>query len=214
MPARRASDALRGLARLAIGGEEILLPVLTIEQNEAWVSALDAELAGLVAGITGGPEAGTPAEDLELVLSALASELPRLVAALADYDRGGLLGGVDGIRRRARPHEVIAALLTIWRAANPLADIALLGLATSGTSSGPTSSPSAPGGSTTGPSAGPGPRSSGSTGSTPRSTGSSASTTSGSRRSAQPRSSRTTTGSTAHGAAARPPAGRRAGATP
>lgn len=208
LTARRASDQLRGVVRLSAGGEERVLPALTIAESEAWIGSLDATLASIVDAAAATADGSSPEEELALLLSALAAETPVLVTALADYDRTGVLGGVDGIRAAFRAGEVIAALLQIWRAANPLADIALLGMATSGTSSARTSPPPQPGAPSPLPSAPASPPSSSPASSTRRPSGSSASSTSGSRRRAPAGSSRTTGASTTGtGRASRRPGG-------
>ena len=128
---------LRGLARFELGGSEYVLRTLPIEDNETWLTRIDAQLSGLLSGLEG--------DDVDMggILSMLAVQVTDLVLVLADYDRENVLGGVAAIRKVGRPHEILLAVVAVWRAANPLVDIALAGMAasvTAGMSSDPTSS--------------------------------------------------------------------------
>jgi hypothetical protein len=134
LPARSPADFIRGIARFELGGQEHTLPVLSIEDNEQWLANIDGQLRGVLDGLE------IAGDDMPRLFGLLTSQTPALLALLKSYDKGDTLGTIEDIRHVTRPHELLLAVLAIWRAANPLVDIGLMALGMSGANSGPMSS--------------------------------------------------------------------------
>lgn len=118
-------DILFERVRLVIGGEVYDLPALSIEDNAAWKARLDADLAGVLDAVDG---AG---DDLTAILTALTGNDDALLDLLRSYDRTGVLPDDATIRASLTPMGLVRAVLEVWRAANPLVDIGIAGMAMS-----------------------------------------------------------------------------------
>jgi hypothetical protein len=141
MPARSVEDILAERVRLSIGGEVYTLPSLSIEATEAWVARMDGEFVGLMTGLE---KAG---DDIPKIVTILTSRPDRLLALLLAYDLEHRLPPEEELRRKLTPMGLLRAIMEVWRAANPLADIALAGLTRAIEQNGsplPTSSPPRP----------------------------------------------------------------------
>ena len=125
LPARSVEDILAERVRLSVGGQEYILPSLNLDDTEAWLAAINAEVAGLLASADGDADLGP-------LLSELQARQGRMVELLVSYDKTGVLPPVEELRKGLTPMGLIRAVLEVWRAANPLVDIALTGLSTSG----------------------------------------------------------------------------------
>lgn len=139
IPARRsAEDIFAGHVRLVLGGEEFVVPVRSRKANREWLSALDAGFVGMMDSLD-------ELDDEQQVLALLIGEADAFLDALLSYDAEGILPTRDTIDARATDMEIITAVMEVWRAAHPLAAIAL-GLAPSAPSiPSPASTPSLPG---------------------------------------------------------------------
>lgn len=122
LPPRSIEDILFERVRLIIGGEVYDLPALVIEDNERWKASLEAELTGMLQALN---EAG---DDVSNIVAALTGEPARLIALLRSYDKSNLLPDDDTLRRSMTPLSLLRAVLEVWRAANPLVDIGLVGV--------------------------------------------------------------------------------------
>ena len=122
LPARSIEDILAERVRLTIGGEAYNLPALNVEDTEAWLGELEGDLRGLLSLVE---DAG---DDAGKVFAELSAKPARLIDFLIAYDKMGALPDRDGLRRGLTPIGLVKAVLEVWRAANPLVDIALAGL--------------------------------------------------------------------------------------
>lgn len=196
VPPPSPEDILAQVARIEMGGQEFVLPVLPIAERVRWEGNLDASLSAALSTIEGVP-------DVSGILAVFDGQEQALVESLAAYDRDGLLGGAEAITARARTLDLIFANIRLWRAGHPLVDIGavLLQLVMGGTEFGPTSSPPPRGTDSRPISTPPSATNSSSRSSTPRPIGSPAIGRTGSKRSGRRPSSPRTTGSTNGGAA-------------
>lgn len=125
LPARSVEDILAERVRLSVGGREFILPSLNLDDTEAWLTSINAEVAGLLAAVDADVDLGS-------LLAQLQSRQSALLDLLVSYDKTGVLPPLDELRKGLTPMGLIRSVLEVWRAANPLVDIALSGLSTSG----------------------------------------------------------------------------------
>jgi hypothetical protein len=139
LPPRSIEDILFERVRLVIGGEVYDLPALVIEENEKWKAQLDTELMSILTQVN---DAG---DDVSQLVAALTGEPERLLRLLRSYDQTNVLPDDDVLRKSMTPMLLVRSVLEVWRAANPLVDIGLVGLtisaATESASPKPTSLP-------------------------------------------------------------------------
>ena len=127
---RRPEDVLSGEIRVEVGGQPYVLPVLSIAANRRWKSSLTTEMGGLVAHLD-------DASSFADIYAALAAAEDNWLTLLRSYDQTHVLP--DDLDEHVRPDELIAAVLEVWAAANPLVGMGLaLGSGTNGTSPGRT----------------------------------------------------------------------------
>lgn len=126
LPPRSVEDILAERVRLTIGGQEYVLPSLTIDDNERWLAGLEAEFAALMSALD---DAG---DDMVSIVNTLTGDTDRLIDRLTDYDVTGVLPDRAAIRAGLTPIGLLRAVGSVWRAANPKVDIALAGLMTPG----------------------------------------------------------------------------------
>ena len=126
LPPRSVEDILAERVRLIIGGEVYDLPVLTIEQNRAWKERMDRELGMLFAAVS-------LEDDTDAILALFDGSEEAFMALLLSYDVHDVLPDRATIEAGLTPLGLIRAVLEVWRAARPLADIALLGMEAQGT---------------------------------------------------------------------------------
>jgi hypothetical protein len=122
LPPRSIEDILAERVRLVIGGEVYDLPALVIEKNDEWKASLEADLTGMLAALD---EAGN---DVGSIVATLSQEPTRLLNLLRSYDATGVLPDDATIRASMTPIGILRAVLEVWRAANPLVDIAVAGM--------------------------------------------------------------------------------------
>lgn len=121
LPPRSIEDILAERVRLVIGGEVYDLPALVIEDNERWKASLQTELVALLSGLQ---EAG---DDIGGIVASLTGEPDRLISLLKSYDQNDVLPDAATLRTTMTPIGLLRAVLEVWRAANPLVDIGLVG---------------------------------------------------------------------------------------
>jgi len=119
LPTRSVEDILAERVRLTIGGEEYVLPALSIEQTETWLDGLQTEVNALIGFLE------MSGDDGGRIFAELTSKPARLLDYLVSYDQTGVLPDRDVIRRGLTPIGLLRAVLEVWRAANPLVDIGL-----------------------------------------------------------------------------------------
>lgn len=131
---RSVEDILAERVRLVIGEEVYDLPVLTIRENRAWREQVDVTLGMLLMAVS-------MEEDSDAILALFDRNEESLLALLQSYDRTGVLPPRETIEANLSPLGLVRAVLEVWRAARPLADIARTGLAAMPTETPPSSAP-------------------------------------------------------------------------
>ncbi len=122
LPPRSVEDILFERVRLMIGGKVYDLPALVIEDNEAWKTSVDETLRSLLDALDAADN------DVTAIVGALTGEPERLLGLLRSYDKTGILPDDETLRKTMTPIGLFRAVLEVWRAANPLVDIGLLGV--------------------------------------------------------------------------------------
>jgi len=123
LPARSIEDILLERVRLVIGGQVYDLPALVIDDNERWKESLQTELTTLLNALDNADN------DVSAIVSALTGEPDKLLGLLRSYDKTGVLPDDATMRANLTPIQLFRAVLEVWRAANPLVDIGMLGVA-------------------------------------------------------------------------------------
>ena len=135
-PPRSVEDILAERVRLVIGGEAYVLPALSIAANEAWKAGLEGDFVNLMTALQ------TAGDDVPAIVAILTRDPDWLIDHLIGYDRSGILPDRAHLREGLTPLGVLRAVVEVWQAANPLADIGTLGFAMTGTPSSDTPPPS------------------------------------------------------------------------
>lgn len=112
---RSPEDVLAGVIRVAVGGQEKLLPTLSIRGTREWQAAV-AAMPGRFNPAD--PEAWTTGEASEF--SGLTLDVVLDIIVL--YDRASALGGREWLEDHADPAQLYAALAAISEVAFPFAD--------------------------------------------------------------------------------------------
>lgn len=136
LPPRSVEDVLAERVRLVIGDTTYDLPVLTIRENRAWKGRMDAELGYLLARLA-------VTDDTDATLALFDGSEDVWLDLLVSYDTTGVLPRRAVIEDGLTPLGLVRAVLEVWRAARPLADIARAGLVMDETITPPTR-PTAP----------------------------------------------------------------------
>lgn len=122
LPERSLEDIISERVRVTVGETEYVLPVKVVEDNEIWLQSLNSDFRQLMQALT---EAG---EDVEKIVALLTRDPNWLIDHLLSYDHTGQLPDRETIRKSMTPIRLLMAVGEVWRAANPLADIALTAL--------------------------------------------------------------------------------------
>lgn len=114
---RSEADGLAGRLTLTMGGRAFDVPVLTIEQSEAWQRTLAHRLASIDV---------LPATDdgEELMAQLFAAGGQAKLDVVAAYDLTGVLGGRDAIRAAMSQKELASALEAMVEAELPFGVVA------------------------------------------------------------------------------------------
>lgn len=120
LPARSMEDILAERVRLTIGEVTYDLPVLPIAENRAWKERMDLELGFLLVNIS-------VEDDGDAILGLFDGSEALFMDLLTSYDQTHVLPPVEQIEQGLSPLGLVKAVLEVWRAARPLADIALTG---------------------------------------------------------------------------------------
>jgi hypothetical protein len=121
LPERSFEDILAERIRLTIGEVTYDLPVLPIAENRAWKERMDLELGFLIANIS-------VEDDGDAILGLFDGSEGLFLDLLQSYDRSGVLPPAEVIEASLTPLGLVRAVLEVWRAARPLADIAQAGM--------------------------------------------------------------------------------------
>lgn len=115
MATRSAEDVAAGILRIAVGGQERLVPTLSIKDTREWQMGLATGPSGFTVPVTEDDwTAATVAEFTGLTLEAV---LDVVVA----YDKTGALGGREWLETHADPAQVYAAASQMAEVAFPFA---------------------------------------------------------------------------------------------
>lgn len=115
---RPIEDILAERIVIVLGGKRHTLPVLAMRQHREWEEALDPALVQLLNTVR------DDGDDIGAVIRALASSAWPFVDLLLSY-APGLLPGADEIVETNTELGLLIAILEVWRAGHPLADIGL-----------------------------------------------------------------------------------------
>ena len=115
VPERSDEEIASGTIRLALGGQERLLPVLPIARNRVWTAAFAAAIEKQLAEV---PQLDTLGD----ASAAIAGATDMLIDLLVAYDEGGVLGGRDWIENNATAPQVYEAFKAVTAAAFPFGE--------------------------------------------------------------------------------------------
>ena len=90
IPERSAEDIFAGRVRLTFAGQVYELPTLVIEEEEKWLTRIDAQLAGILAGVS------SSGEDYGAIVGLLTGAAPQLLDLLYAYDQTHVLPATRG----------------------------------------------------------------------------------------------------------------------
>lgn len=116
--ARAGADTLRGILRVTIGGEERQLRKLKLHPAEEWFDR-HAKALGPLAQLDPADLEG----DLVKTVQVIGNLAGALVAAIADYDSEGTLGGADQLANDLYPDELLPLFLELRDAALPFVEL-------------------------------------------------------------------------------------------
>lgn len=144
LPERSAADIIAGRIRVVLADIPYDLPVLSRGASRRWLETLDTSYAAL------GATLDAAGDDTPAILAAIYSQQQSLLDMLISYDQTGVLPDRAHIDEYATDAEIFRAVVEVWRAASPLADI-LAGTARDEATDGtrpaqPSSSPASTGG--------------------------------------------------------------------
>lgn len=115
MTTRKPEDVVAGVLRIAVGGQERLVPTLPIRATREW----QAEIAKGPAGFT------VPVDDDDWSAATLSEFTGFTLEAILDivvaYDRTGALGGREWLEEHADPAQLYAAASQMAEVAFPFA---------------------------------------------------------------------------------------------
>lgn len=106
---RDPADVLAGRIRLTLAGQEYVLPVLTIRENEAWQQELELGMAPILAA----------GDDLEQILAVIQQFSGRLMEFIRSYDKHGILPDQGDWEKDIYPNELLKAVMEVRLAADP-----------------------------------------------------------------------------------------------
>lgn len=117
LPVRSVADILSGRIQIVLGGIPYIIPVLPKRASREWLARLDERFAAVATALDGA------ADDAPRILQLLAAHTDYMVEMLHEYDVEKVLPDDEFIDTYATDGEVLAAMVEVWRAANPLAAI-------------------------------------------------------------------------------------------
>lgn len=120
MPERTEDAALRGVLTLTLGGEEVGLRTLTLDESDEWLDLLAQHLSDIELPSTDGTVA---------IKGALTAPAASAAVLLAAYDRDATLGGLEAIRAKASKRELKTALELMVSAEDPFGEGVALSVA-------------------------------------------------------------------------------------
>lgn len=117
LPTRSAADILNGRITIVLAGIPYVIGVLPRRASREWAMALDAKFAEVTRALEGA------ADDAPLILQILTGHTDYMIEMLRAYDVENILPDDEFVETYATDGEILAAMVEVWRAANPLAAI-------------------------------------------------------------------------------------------
>lgn len=121
LPERSAQDILAAEVHVTFGRKpevRYTLPVLSIAENREWKANLEGGLVALLSTID-------EMDDMGGIMAAFTTVSPQLLQAIIEYDVDAVLPPLAVLERQASDPQVLRAVLAIWSAANPFAQVAV-----------------------------------------------------------------------------------------
>ena len=113
-PLRADADVVAGTLHMRLGGYDKTLPELTIEENEVWQGKLVTGLAEVL-------QTMDAVKDWDQAVRLVSRSTPLMVDLLIAYDKSGMLGGRDWLRKNATNSELYDAFKEVAVASYPFA---------------------------------------------------------------------------------------------
>jgi hypothetical protein len=117
LPTRSAADILSGLITIVLGGLPYVIQVLPRRASREWLARLDDRFAAVTQALD------SAENDVPKILALLTAHTDYMVEMLREYDVNDVLPDNEFIETYATDGEILAAMVEVWRAANPLAAI-------------------------------------------------------------------------------------------
>ena len=117
LPARSAADILSGRITIVLGGVPYVINVLPRRASKEWLAQLDGSFVNLANALD------ASADNVPQILSFLTSQTDFMLSMLRAYDVDNRLPDDEYVEQYATDGEILAAMVEVWRAANPLAAI-------------------------------------------------------------------------------------------
>ena len=116
---RSLDDMLAERVRVRLGGETYTLRVKTMRAQREWEETLDVQLVRLLQLVQ------SDGDDVEALIRALSESAWPFIDLLVSYDAEDVLPDRDTIDSTETEMGLLIALLEVWRAGHPKADIGL-----------------------------------------------------------------------------------------
>lgn len=117
LPERSAADILSGRIKIVLGGLPFVVPVLPRRASRDWLAKLDARFAEVTLALD------SASNNAPKILQLLSAHTDYMLEMLRAYDVEDILPDDEFIETFATDGEILAAMVEVWRAVNPLAAI-------------------------------------------------------------------------------------------
>lgn len=117
LPSRSAADILSGRITIVLGGLPYVIAVLPRRASREWLARLDERFAAVTQALD------DAADDAPKILALLTAHTDYMIEMLRAYDVADILPDDEFIETYATDGEILAGMVEVWRAANPLAAI-------------------------------------------------------------------------------------------
>lgn len=117
LPVRSVADILSGRIQIVLGGIPYIMQVLPRRASREWIAKLDQRFAEVTMALD------RAENDAPKILALLTAHTDYMIQMLREYDVEGVLPNDEFIETYATDGEILAGMVEVWRAANPLAAI-------------------------------------------------------------------------------------------
>jgi hypothetical protein len=117
LPVRSVADILSGRIQIVLGGIPYIIHVLPRRASREWIAKLDQRFADVTMALD------KAENDAPKILALLTAHTDYMIQMLREYDVEGVLPNDEFIETYATDGEILAGMVEVWRAANPLAAI-------------------------------------------------------------------------------------------